>query len=80
MAVDEGHADKPAWRRWIMVLNQRSALRLLAVALAAAVWCVLPSTADNPANGSCISGNVFKTAFIPFGSPPACRGWLRGML
>lgn len=35
---------------------------------------------DNPANGSCISGNVFKTSFIPFGSPPACQGWLRGML
>src|SRR3981081_3236647 len=30
----------------IMVLNQRSALRLLAVALAIAVWCVLPSTAQ----------------------------------
>jgi len=27
---------------------------------------------DNPANGSCISGNVFKTEFAPFGEPPAC--------
>lgn len=27
---------------------------------------------DNPANGSCISGNVFKTAFFPLGTPPAC--------
>jgi parallel beta-helix repeat protein len=27
---------------------------------------------DNPANGSCISGNVFKTSFFPFGAPPAC--------
>ena len=27
---------------------------------------------DNPANGSCISGNVFKTSFFPFGEPPAC--------
>jgi parallel beta-helix repeat protein len=27
---------------------------------------------DNPANGSCISGNVFKTSFFPFGTPPAC--------
>lgn len=27
---------------------------------------------DNPANGSCISGNVFKTSFSPFGTPPAC--------
>ena len=27
---------------------------------------------DNPANGSCISGNVFKTEFAPFGAPPAC--------
>jgi parallel beta-helix repeat protein len=35
---------------------------------------------DNPANGSCISGNVFKTSFFPFGNPPACQGWLRGML
>jgi parallel beta-helix repeat protein len=27
---------------------------------------------DDPENGSCISGNVFKTAFEPFGAPPAC--------
>ena len=27
---------------------------------------------DDPANGSCISGNVFKTSFFPFGEPPAC--------
>jgi parallel beta-helix repeat protein len=27
---------------------------------------------DDPANGSCISGNVFKTASFPFGEPPAC--------
>ncbi len=27
---------------------------------------------DNPANGSCISGNVFKTSFFPLGEPPAC--------
>lgn len=27
---------------------------------------------DNPANGSCISGNVFKTSFFPFGEPPGC--------
>lgn len=27
---------------------------------------------DNPANGSCISGNRFKTSFFPFGEPPAC--------
>jgi hypothetical protein len=27
---------------------------------------------DNPANGSCISGNVFKTSDYPFGAPPAC--------
>jgi parallel beta-helix repeat protein len=27
---------------------------------------------DNPANGSCISGNVFKTSLFPFGEPPAC--------
>jgi parallel beta-helix repeat protein len=27
---------------------------------------------DNPANGSCISGNVFKTSDFPFGEPPAC--------
>jgi parallel beta-helix repeat protein len=27
---------------------------------------------DNPTNGSCISGNVFKTSFFPFGEPPAC--------
>jgi hypothetical protein len=27
---------------------------------------------DDPANGSCISGNVFKTFFFPFGEPPAC--------
>jgi parallel beta-helix repeat protein len=27
---------------------------------------------DNPANGSCISKNVFKTSFFPFGEPPAC--------
>jgi parallel beta-helix repeat protein len=27
---------------------------------------------DNPENGSCISGNVFKTSFYPFGPPPAC--------
>jgi hypothetical protein len=27
---------------------------------------------DNPENGSCISGNVFKTSFYPFGAPPAC--------
>jgi hypothetical protein len=26
-----------------------------------------------------ISGNVFKTSFIPFGSQPDCSGWLRGM-
>jgi hypothetical protein len=26
---------------------------------------------DDPANGSCISGNVFKTFFFPFGEPPA---------
>jgi parallel beta-helix repeat protein len=27
---------------------------------------------DNPANGSCISGNVFMTSLYPFGAPPAC--------
>lgn len=27
---------------------------------------------DNPANGSCISQNVFKTSYYPFGEPPAC--------
>jgi parallel beta-helix repeat protein len=27
---------------------------------------------DSPANGSCISGNVFKTSFFPFGTPPTC--------
>jgi parallel beta-helix repeat protein len=27
---------------------------------------------DNPGNGSCISRNVFKTSFFPFGEPPAC--------
>lgn len=27
---------------------------------------------DDPANGSCISENVFKTSFFPFGEPPAC--------
>ena len=27
---------------------------------------------DNPANGSCFSGNVFKTEFAPFGAPPPC--------
>lgn len=27
---------------------------------------------DNPLNGSCISGNRFKTSFFPFGEPPAC--------
>jgi parallel beta-helix repeat protein len=27
---------------------------------------------DNPANGSCISDNVFKTSDFPFGEPPAC--------
>jgi parallel beta-helix repeat protein len=27
---------------------------------------------DSPANGSCISGNVFKTTDYPFGAPPAC--------
>jgi len=27
---------------------------------------------DNPANGSCVSGNRFKTSFFPFGEPPAC--------
>lgn len=27
---------------------------------------------DDPGNGSCISGNVFKTSFFPFGEPPAC--------
>ena len=27
---------------------------------------------DNPGNGSCISGNVFKTEYAPFGAPPAC--------
>lgn len=35
---------------------------------------------DDPANGSCVSGNVFKTSFFPFGAPPACQGWFRGML
>jgi hypothetical protein len=27
---------------------------------------------DEPTNGSCISGNVFKTSLFPFGEPPAC--------
>jgi parallel beta-helix repeat protein len=27
---------------------------------------------DDPTNGSCISGNVFKTSFFPFGEPPVC--------
>ncbi len=27
---------------------------------------------DDPTNGSCISQNVFKTSFYPFGAPPAC--------
>jgi parallel beta-helix repeat protein len=27
---------------------------------------------DDPGNGSCISQNVFKTSFFPFGEPPAC--------
>jgi parallel beta-helix repeat protein len=27
---------------------------------------------DDPTNGSCISGNVFKTSFFPFGIPPTC--------
>ena len=27
---------------------------------------------DNPENGSCISGNTYKTSFFPFGEPPAC--------
>jgi parallel beta-helix repeat protein len=27
---------------------------------------------DDPTNGSCISGNVFKTSLFPFGEPPAC--------
>ncbi len=27
---------------------------------------------DDPTNGSCISGNVYKTSFYPFGAPPAC--------
>lgn len=27
---------------------------------------------DDPANGSCISRNVFGTSFFPFGAPPAC--------
>jgi parallel beta-helix repeat protein len=27
---------------------------------------------DDPANGSCISRNVFKTSDYPFGAPPAC--------
>ena len=27
---------------------------------------------DNPANGSCISDNVFKTSDFPFGEPPPC--------
>jgi hypothetical protein len=27
---------------------------------------------DDPGNGSCVSGNVFKTSFFPFGAPPAC--------
>jgi parallel beta-helix repeat protein len=27
---------------------------------------------DNPANGSCISGNFYTTSFFPFGEPPAC--------
>jgi parallel beta-helix repeat protein len=27
---------------------------------------------DDPANGSCISGNVFKTSDFPVGEPPAC--------
>jgi parallel beta-helix repeat protein len=27
---------------------------------------------DDPGNGSCISGNVFKTSFYPFGAPPPC--------
>ena len=27
---------------------------------------------DEPTNGSCISGNVFKTEFAPLGAPPAC--------
>jgi parallel beta-helix repeat protein len=27
---------------------------------------------DDPGNGSCVSGNVFKTSFFPFGAPPTC--------
>jgi parallel beta-helix repeat protein len=27
---------------------------------------------DNPANGSCLASNVFKTALMPFGEPPVC--------
>lgn len=27
---------------------------------------------DDPANGSCISQNVYKTSFYPFGAPPSC--------
>jgi parallel beta-helix repeat protein len=27
---------------------------------------------DNPANGSCISRNIFQTSSFPFGEPPAC--------
>jgi parallel beta-helix repeat protein len=27
---------------------------------------------DSPANGSCISRNIFKTSFFPFGEPLAC--------
>jgi parallel beta-helix repeat protein len=27
---------------------------------------------DDPTNGSCISQNIYKTTFYPFGAPPAC--------
>jgi len=27
---------------------------------------------DDPTNGSCISQNIYKTSFYPFGAPPAC--------
>jgi hypothetical protein len=57
----------------IMVLNQRSALRLLAVALAAVVWCVLPSTAQARKIRVAPTGSTSAIQTVVDVPPPATR-------